>query len=837
MAKRFLFPLFLSGLSLALLVPAPSFGERLPTGERHAIRERTFDLIHLRADLTLEPAQGTVEGTARLELEPLAPLEAVCLDAFRLEIRSVTLEGHGDLPFTAESHRVCAGLPREAGRGERLALVVSYKARPRAGMYFQPDAAHPGLYYVTTYGEGGLHANWLPLYNEVNDKFSSEMVISVPTAYTLVSNGVLVEEKKQAEKQGERRVFHWLQERPHSDYLISLYAGDFERGELPPAFGEIPLAYWVPRGRLAEGAYAFRNTTRMVEVFSERFRFRYPWVKYDQLAIPDYAIGAMEHTGITGHNASVLRLAGQSPTDFSDPDFSDYHTDWTAEATISHELAHHWFGDDLTCSHLGQIWLNESFASYLMMLWAESDQGADQLAFDVDHARRSYFAYVDEEHIIRPLEYDHFDSPNDIYNQPHTYFKGAAVLHMLRGILGDEGFFGSLSAYLHAHTLGNVQSHDLADSILRTTGRNLDWFFADWITGGGHPRFEVESRYLADRQLLDLTVRQVQSHVEGQDLFTLPVILTLDTGEHRWQETLRISEEEHHFLLPSPKEPKLVSFDGEGFLVAEVKFDKEIEELLYQAREDAVAGRLWALRELARRFPARPETVALFGELLAQEDAFWGLRAEAARLLGQLRTPAAEALAVGLLASPDERLRTAAVLGLEAFGTDGSRQALEGVLAGDTQADVAATALLALTRSGIQLPVPALQKLLQRESWNDELKTAVAQVAQHGRRPELLEIVRPLAAFPHNQETRREALHAWAHLAPDDKNLHKTLLALAKDPSYVLQQIALEELGKLFVEEARPVLEEFVTLDVDVNLTQLAHDSLEQLDRVKKAAH
>ncbi|MCH9647576.1 MAG: HEAT repeat domain-containing protein [Deltaproteobacteria bacterium] len=820
-------------LSFLMVLPGLPrvLGDKLPTGELQTIRERTFDLIHLRADLELEPAEGSVLGVAKLTLAPLFSTDSFCLDAFHLEVEKVLVTGHGAVEFDNQDRQICLELPVQANRGEQLEISVSYSAAPKAGMYFQPDRAQEGLYYVTTFGEGGLHANWLPLYNANNDKFTSEMVISVPKAYSLVSNGRLVEERDE----GGRRIFHWHQERPHPHYLIALYGGDFERGELEPAFGEIPLAYWVPRGRLEEGAYTFRNTKRMMEVFSERFDFRYPWIKYDQLAIPDYAIGAMEHTGVTGHDASVLRLPGVAPTDFSNPNFSDYHTGWTAEATIAHELAHHWFGDDLTCAHLGQIWLNESFASYLMMLWGESDLGTDQLALDVDHARHTYFSYVAAEHIIRPLEFDYFDSPNDIYNQPHTYFKGAAVLHMLRGILGDEDFFRSLSHYLHSHSLEAVQTHHLKDAIQRTTGKNLDWFFGDWITGGGHPQFEVESRFLAGPQLLELSVKQVQSIVEGQDLFRLPVTITLATESRRWQEKVWVSEEEHHFFLPMKEEPKMVSFDGEGFLVAEVSFEKSLEDLLYQGREDAVAGRLWALRQLAEHFPTRQETGRLFTETLNQEETFWGLRAEAAQLLGQVRTPEAEAAAIAALEFTDERLRTAAVLGLESFGTQRAQRALHKAMVEDPHGDVSATALMALSRSGTEVAPETLKRLLARKSWNDELHTAVAMAAQEGFRPELLELVRPLAASPHNQETRGAALAAWGHLAPEDPQLHRTLISLAKDPAYVLQQQALASLGNLYVEDARPVLQEFVDLDVDANLTQLARDSLHRLDRLKKA--
>ncbi|MCB1035793.1 MAG: hypothetical protein KDD47_18370, partial [Acidobacteria bacterium] len=501
-------------------------------------------------------------------------------------VRRVEVDGAA-VEAEVGSHRLCAPLGEPRGPGEKTVVEVAYGAHPKAGMYFQPDRAQEGLFFVTTYGEGGLHANWLPLYNAPNDKFTSEMIVTVPAPYTVVSNGRLVET---VEGKKGARTFHWSQERPHPDYLMVLYVGDFERGELPSAFGEIPVAYWVPRGRLEEGAYAFRNTTRMIETFSERLGVRYPWAKYDQVAIPDYAIGAMEHTGVTGHDASVLRLPGQAPEEFSNPDFFDYHTEWSAEATISHELAHHWFGDDLTCAYLGVIWLNESFASYLMKLWAESDLGPEQLALDMDHARRKYLEFVEEEHLIRPLEYRYFDSPNDIYNQPHTYFKGAAVLHMLRGVLGDEAFFASLKHYLEKHELGNVETQDLEAAIREASGRNVDWFFADWIRGGGHPQFEVESLYLEGRKLLRLTVKQVQSRVKGQGLFKLPVRVRIDTSAGSRQEILWVEKEEESFLLAVDEAPSMVSFDGEGWLVAEVAFDKGLEELLYQAEHDAVAG-------------------------------------------------------------------------------------------------------------------------------------------------------------------------------------------------------------------------------------------------------
>lgn len=813
--------------SLALLIP-PVSAQRLPAGKHHTERERSYDIVHYRARLTLDFEAHAVTGRATVRLAPLRPVTRVGLDAEGLTVSEVTFEG-ANLEYAADGDTLTVFLPTEAPAGEELAFEVAYSATPESGLYFQPDPRHPERTFVHTYGEGGLHANWLPIYATLNDKFTSEMIVTVPEGLVAVSNGRLVETRDNPDG---TVTWHWLQERPHPPYLISVYAGDFVRGELEPAFGEIPLAYWVPRGRLEEGAYAFRNTTRMVEFYSERFAYPYPWVKYDQVAVPDYAIGAMEHTGVTGHRASVLRQAGEAPLDFGGPTFSEYWTDWSAEATISHELAHHWFGNNLTCSHLGHIWLNESFASYLMMLWDERSVGYDQLLFDVELARRHYFDHVSTEHRIRPLDYPYFDAPDEIYNVEHTYLKGAAFLHMMRSVLGDAAFFDSLGHYLRKHEYAHVESQDLLAAIREATGRNLEWLFEDWVHGGGHPVLEAEWRWLEDRGQVDLVIRQVQPIVEGQGLFRLPATVTVDTPAGARHHRIVIAEEEGKWLLPAPAEPRMVSLDGEGSLIAEIHFDKEPDELAYQGLHDALPGRLRALGGLVRSFPTHPETLATLETVLAG-DGFWALRAEAAELLGLVRTPAAEALAGRALEATDYRVRKAAVLGLGQLATPTAIERLGRVVAEDHSADVVGTALVALARSAPALDLEILRNALGRSAWYDELTIAALRGLKEIGTPEVVELARQYVGPAYNQDVRMAALAAWEAAEPTDGALHQVLLEAAAAPPYAVRKYALEALGRLYVEEALPQLDGIVTRDFDPNLTDLAREAAEEIRRVR----
>ncbi|MDZ7267937.1 MAG: M1 family metallopeptidase [candidate division KSB1 bacterium] len=805
--------------------PVSLHSQRLPTGAFHDNRSRDFDIHHYRAELTFDLEQRKVSGRATLALSPLRSLQTFALDAF--DLRVSTVSGVDGLRWESRPQALAIHLPGTFRPQDTLTVTVEYECHPAAGMYFQPHPEKPGLFHVSTYGEGGKHANWLPIYNDVNDKFSTEMVVTVPDPHVAISNGELVATRTQ----GGRTTFHWRQREPHANYLITIYIGDFERGELPPAFGSIPLAYWVPRGRLAEGAYAFRNTTRMVEFFSQRLGYRYPWVKYDQIAVPDYAIGAMEHTGVTGHRACVLRDAG-APEEFGPPALEGYASPWSAEATIAHELAHHWFGNNLTCRNLSYIWLNESFASYLMMLWDEERAGREQLLFDVQLARDAYFRYVREQHLIRGLEHHYFDDPNTIYNEEHTYLKGAAILHQLRQVLGDEAFFRALQHYLHKHAFANVVSQDLKVAIEEATGENLAWFFDDWITNGGHPCFEVSWRWLASRRLIDLHVKQVQPLITGQDLFRLPVRLTIATSARTWQEKVWVEQEEHHFLIPSAEKPLLVSFDGEGDLVAEVRFAKGLEELVYQARHDAVPGRLWAIRQLVQRYPVAAVTAQTLTELLA-DSVFWAVRAEAALQLGGVRTPSAEAAVKRALAAADYRVRKAAVIGLRDFPAAFAEPLLRRVIARETHSDVVAAAILALAKASPRQSPDFILAQLGRPAWYDEITIAGLQALALLASPATLPTIKRYTAARYNQDVRLAALQAWEAIQPDDGELHRLMLELMHSPVYALQQHALEALGRLQVAQAAEPLRRLIERAVDDNLTVLARKALAEIERVQ----
>jgi aminopeptidase N len=404
---------------------------------------------------------------------------------------------------------------------------------------------------------------------------------------------------------------------------------------------------------------------------------------------------------------------------------------------------------------------------------------------------------------------------------------------MLRQILGDEAYFRALSYYLHKHEFGNVESNDLKIAIEEATGENLDWFFEQWITGGGHPQLEVRYRYLADRKLIDLSVKQVQPFVGGQGIFTLPVKITIATPTKRWQEKVWIEEESESFLFSCDENPLMVSFDGEGDLVAEISFPKTVDELVYQTKNDAVPGKLLAIREMAKRFPARPQTLSTLSALIYGNE-FWGIKAEAAFQLGVVRTPAAEQTVALALKSTDYRIRKAAVLALPKFGTASAEQKPREVIKSDKQNDVVAAAILALAMVNPKTDVEFIKQQLSRKSWNDEIVISCLRAFDELRNPALAQVVRKYAADTYNQEVRIAAINAWASCAPTDNELHKTLIELTQSPVYALQQAAIGMIGRLQISEASDALQNILTQKADDNLLVAAKGALEEIKRVEE---
>ncbi len=240
--------------------------------------------------------------------------------------------------------------------------------------------------------------------------------------YIAISNGKLVEVVD--DSASGSRTFHWKEDVAHVSYLISLVVGEFK--EIREQAGDVMLSYYVSREDTEKAATSFSKTPEMMQFFAERIGLPYPYEKYSQVTVHDFMWGGMENVSATTLTHRTLHTKRSRPIANSD-------------GLVAHELAHQWWGDLLTCRSWPHIWLNEGFATYFTSLWFEDKDGVDEFRYRVLGHHRSYQG-EDRDEYRRPIVQDVYIDPMNLFDS-HTYQKGASVLHMLRFVLGEKGFW------------------------------------------------------------------------------------------------------------------------------------------------------------------------------------------------------------------------------------------------------------------------------------------------------------------------------------------------------------------------------------------------------------
>src|SRR5581483_12285587 len=199
--------------------------------------------------------------------------------------------------------------------------------------------------------------------------------------------------------EGSRRRWHFKQEVPHPAYLMTLAVGEFSQIEDRSQSG-VPVFYYVQPGREEDGRRAFGTTPEMIDFFSGKLGVPYPYAKYAQVAVADFIFGGMENTSATTQTDRTLHDERA-------------HLDFSSEPLVSHELAHQWFGDLVTCREWGHAWLNEGFATYFESLWREHKNGYDDFIYDVFDLCQLYLG-EDREHYRRPIVTTTYSVPMDL---------------------------------------------------------------------------------------------------------------------------------------------------------------------------------------------------------------------------------------------------------------------------------------------------------------------------------------------------------------------------------------------------------------------------------------
>ena len=756
-----------------------------------AERVRTFDVRHLKAELNIDTKKSAISGTVTQTIVPLHPgFETVTLDCGAdLKVSKVTA-GAAACKFEQKENELKITLDRAYGTDDTIALAVTYAGTPDMGIHFvKPDADHPDRKVsVWTQGEPEEAHFWLPCYDYPNERFTAELIVTVDKPLSVVSNGVLISTHDNLDGTA---TFDWKMDQQLPAYLLSVTAADF--AVYHDKVGDLPVDYYVLKEvDEATARRAMGKTPKMIQFFNDKIGTPYAFVKYAQVCLPEFG-GGMEHSSATTMTDTILK----------DP---IAHAERDADSIVAHELAHQWFGDLLTCRDWSNLWLNEGFASYFDPLFTEFDRGPDAFALAMDSDRITYLA--SDRGYRRPIVETKYNDPNQMFDGV-TYAKGACVLHMLRGLVGDDAWWRGIKLYVARNKDHVVETADFRKAMEEASGQDLNWFFDQWVFHGGHPELTASWKYEDADKTLRLKVEQTQTIDATTPLFRLPT--TVEFGDESGVRTVPIviDAKTQEFIIPTPNRPKMVQIDPQSWLIKVLTFEKPTEELIYQLEHATnVLGRTEAAYLLSTKHKDDKPTAEALARAWSREREPEA-RKKMVGHLGRVGEPVRAAL-LDAAKDPEFRVRNDAYLGQLKF--DPELEAVNRAIWTDKTAPYGArnAALRVLLTAKVK-DADALSDAALRDRTNNDsfARTALELILKEDDRKAREAAVlysRPGQPFA----LRSLAVRTLGRQAKDDPQSEKLLLDLLDDPSQSIQTTASYWVANLGITRALPKLEQIL---------------------------
>jgi len=564
-----------------------------------APRDHNVDFQNLKLEVSFEPATNLVKGKVTHTFIPLQErVDSITLDGIKMDIKSILLNGK-EARYRNDDEKVIIYTPLLTW-GHKDSLVITYECRPRKGLYFigWNDDANICRKQIWSQGQGIDNRNWIPMYDEMNDKITTDMIVTFDTAYKVLSNGKMI--NKKINKNGTN-TWHYKMTRPYAPYLIMLGIGKYDIKQTKSASG-IPINLWYYPEWKDRVNTTYKESERIFDFYEKEIGIGYPWESYSQIPVQDFMYGAMENT---------------TATLFGDFYFTDERglLDRTYVGTNAHELAHQWFGDYITARSDAHHWLQESFATYYNTM-------AEKEVFG-----KNFFDWDRREEQIESLN----ESKKNDFPVAHSeaggvrhYPKGSFVLYMLNNVLGGrETFNKCIKHYLTKHGYNSVDSHDLLIACEEVTGMQLDWFWEEWIYKGGEPHYNVSFRDITENSMSkglshysEFVVQQVQDLTEitglpkslenksnsvsidpfiqetkgtanaPAGLWKMPIwfeVRYTDGTADRKLATIQKQTEIVRIAIPEGKKIDFVLFDPNNEVLKSVSFNKSFEMLKAQA--------------------------------------------------------------------------------------------------------------------------------------------------------------------------------------------------------------------------------------------------------------
>ncbi|MEK6644145.1 MAG: M1 family metallopeptidase [Planctomycetota bacterium] len=762
----------------------------------HFPADRPLDLTHLKLDLRVDLKKKTAGGAATLDLTALRDAETITLNAVDFDVSEVKLLGPGNetatpVKFVNDGKTITITLPATLKPGEKSRVQIEYKVTdPVSGLsFFAPNKEDPEAPYVVwSQGESVTNRYWVPCFDHPNERQTTEIVCTVDKPNMAISNGRLL---KKSDNPDGTATYHWLQDKPHVSYLMTLVVGEYVtkteqwRGK--------PISYHVREKFKDQIDNSFADTTKMLEFFSTKIGVEYPWDKYDQVCCYNFG-GGMENTSATTLTEGTLHD-------------DRAHLDDDSDNLVAHELAHQWWGDLVTCKDWAHLWLNEGFASYFEALWDEHDLGAEEFACNMMRKARAALDGGKD----KPIVYRRYEDPDEQFDS-RAYPKGAWVLHMIRRRLGDELYWKVLKEYATRYAYQTVETSDLRRVIEDVTGRAFERFFYDWTERSGAPVVTIEYEWQDNDKLAKVRVQQTQK----DDAFAFPLLMEFipEQGGVPVRLTREITTKSETFYIPIAARPIMFRPDPENAVLMDLSLEmpRDCWEQMLKIDPNPVA-RIRAAKHFGKG-RSQQDKKLLADQLMTEK--FWAVQQVIAEQLGELQGDVARDALLAALNVENHKTRAAVV---EALGKFEDEKAVEDALLavvkkGDRSYRVEAAAIEAYAGVKGSESIDLLKTLMPRESDNEIIRRSVLRAIGKEGDKESLDLLMDWSATGKPSQCRSSAVQALADVLDredvgkdhEKKAVEALAKCLKKGPRrlQISALMALEKLGP----KARPALDD-----------------------------
>ncbi|MDX2193924.1 MAG: M1 family metallopeptidase [Gemmatimonadales bacterium] len=517
-----------------------------------------IDALNYAFRLELADSTDRIDGELTLDVRfAAAGVRAVRLDLVNasaardgrgMRVAAVTVDGAA-VAFIHANDELLVPLAAPSAAEQRARVVVRYAGIPASGLRIGRNRHGERTFFSDNWPDRARH--WLPTIDHPSDKATSEFIVTAPSRFQVVSNGLQVE---LTDVPGERRRTHWRNTVPIAPWLYVLGVARFAMQRVDTFEGK-PIETWVyPQDREA-GFADFASPTRQVLAFYSDYVGPFAYERLANIQASSVSGGMEAASAILYNEASVTGTRS---------------TRW--RNVVIHEIAHQWFGNAVTEADWDDVWLSEGFATYFTLLFIEHAYGRDEFLRGLEASQRTVMAFA-AKNPGYTIIHRNLARMEDVTSS-HTYQKGSWTLHMLRGLLGDEAFRRGIRAYYRRHFNANATTADFRRAMEEAAGTDLGWFFEQWLVRPGTLKVAGRWRYDAAARQVRVTLDQVQ---EDGSLFRMPMQVAVQLKGQAAPTLHRVQVEGRSttVTLEAASEPEDVRLDPDRWVLMDATFVRE----------------------------------------------------------------------------------------------------------------------------------------------------------------------------------------------------------------------------------------------------------------------